>query len=403
MIHQVRKSSIPVVVVDGTLNALGVVRSLARGRMPIFMITKSRLCPGAWSRYCRVVRFRSLDGREFVDGLKVLAAQLGGRPVLILTGDVEVEAVSIFREELRPFFRISLPSKQMVSTLADKTKFQIWAEQEQFPVPRAVVLTANSDLTLLEKLNLPVVIKPSDKGLANSGEVERAVRAESLDQARDVAGRMLVRARSVIVQEWIDGDDTDIYFTLFSCDSEGAVIAMFSGRKLVCYPPQLGNTAICVSAEEVGAELEQLSRDFIKRTDYKGIGSLEFKRDRQSGRFIIVEPTVGRTDWQEEIATLCGSNIPLETYWAEIGAEKLPTPGEPRPLAWRSSLAHRLPREIAPLQTRIWDGYFRLADPIPGVYYYGIDVLCRKLAKLLLPVRAIAYAKRAVAERTTHL
>jgi D-aspartate ligase len=402
MIQSVRQSPIPVVVVDSTLNALGVVRSLARGKMPIFMVTKSRLCPGAWSRYCRVLRFRRLGGREFIDELKVLGSRLGGRPVLLLTRDVEVEAVSLYREELQSFFRISLPSQQMVSMLADKSEFQTWAEREQFPVPRAVVLTGKSDLAPLAKLDLPVVIKPAGKGLANSGEVERAVRAETLDQARDAAGVMLVRARRVIVQEWIDGDDTDIYFVLFTCDSAGAVVCMFSGRKLVSYPPQVGGTAICISAEEVAAELEILTRDFIQRTDYKGVGGLEFKRDRRSGEFIIVEPTVGRTDWQEEIATLCGVNIPLATYWAEIGAATQATPGKPRPLVWRSSLAHRLPRELAPARTRIWDGYFRLADPVPGIYYYGIEVCCRKLAKLLLPANAIAYVRRAKMARTWH-
>ena len=126
-----------------------------------------------------------------------------------------------------------------------------------------------------------------------SGRVERAVRADTLDQARAVAARMLERANRLVVQEWIDGADSDIYFTLFTCDSKSRA-AMFSGRKLVCDPPAVGNTAICVAAPEAADELGWLSKQFIARTGYKGIGSLEFKRDRKSGKFIIVEPTVGQ-------------------------------------------------------------------------------------------------------------
>jgi D-aspartate ligase len=379
------RSEVPVVVVNSNLNALGVVRSLARGRMPIVMVTTSRFCPAAWSRYCKVVRFPSLAGRELIEQLKVLSSRVGGRPALILTGENDVHAVSTHREELRPLFRFSLPSHEMVSTLADKTKFQIWAEQHGFPVPRAVILNATSQLQLLENLTLPVVIKPGDKRLVESGQVPRAVRAATLDQAREASARMLRRATCLIVQEWIDGDDSDIYFTLFCCDGHGAVISMFSGRKLVCAPPATGSTAVCVAAPEVSAELEVLSRDFIARSAYKGLGSLEFKRHRQTGRFLIVEPTVGRTDWQEEIATLCGTNIPLASYWGEVGRPIQPTPGEPGPLAWRSSLVYRLPSGIAPPKTRVWDAYFRLADPLPGIYFYVIDVLGRQLAKRLLP------------------
>jgi D-aspartate ligase len=137
---------IPVVVVNSSLNALGVVRSLAPGRMPIYMVTTTRWCPAAWSRYCRVVRVSSLNGRALIDSLKGLASRLGNKPVLILTGDAEVDAVSAYREELTALFRISLPSKEMVTLLADKTLFQKYAEREGFPVPRSLVISDSSEV-----------------------------------------------------------------------------------------------------------------------------------------------------------------------------------------------------------------------------------------------------------------
>ncbi len=44
------------------------------------------------------------------------------------------------------------------------------------------------------------------------------------------------------------------------------------------------------------------------------MGSMEYKRDRRDGRFHMIEPTVARTDFQEEVATLNGMNIPLASY-----------------------------------------------------------------------------------------
>ena len=388
---------VPVVVVNSSLNALGVIRSLAPGRMPVYMITTTRWCPAAWSRFCRVVKFSSLSGRGLVDGLKRLAKRIGQRPVLILTGDAEVDAVSTFREELEPLFRISLPSKDMVTLLADKTLFQKYAEREGFPVPRSMVITRSSEIQVIESLTPPLVIKPGDKTLVLSGQVDRAVRVNTLERAESEARRMLARADRLVVQEWVDGADSDIYFTLFACDATGKVVAMFSGRKLVCDPPAVGNTAVCVAAPTVAAELGDLSRQFIARVGYKGIGSLEFKFNRRANKFIIIEPTVGRTDWQEEIATLCGANIPLMAYWAEVGQLMEEAPRERDDIAWRSSIEHRVPPGLLPPGSRTRDGYFRLADPLPGIYYYGVeklpDFVSRRAKQFLqIPVRAMAAA-----------
>jgi predicted ATP-grasp superfamily ATP-dependent carboligase len=391
------KIMVPVVVVNSSLNALGVVRSLAPGHMPVYMVSTTRRCPAAWSRFCRVVRFPSLSGRPLINGLKQLASQIGQRPVLILTGDAEVDAVSTFREELEPLFRMSLPSKEMVTLLADKTLFQKYAEREGFPVPRSTVITCSSELQLIAGLTPPLVIKPGDKTLVLSGQVERAVRVNTLENAQSEAQRMLPRAKRLVVQEWVDGADTEIYFTLFACDANCKVVAIFSGRKLVCDPPAVGSTAVCVAAPDHAPELDSLSRHFIARVRYKGIGSLEFKLNRTDGKFVIIEPTVGRTDWQEEIATLCGANIPLATYWAEVGRQMEATPLVRGEIAWRSSIEHRVPAGLLPPGSRTVDGYFRFADPLPGLYYYGIekfpDFACRRAKQLLqVPVRAMAAA-----------
>jgi D-aspartate ligase len=144
--------------------------------------------------------------------------------------------------------------------------------------------------------------------------------------------------------------------------------------------------------------LGALSRQFIERVGYKGIGSLEFKLDRRDGKFFIIEPTVGRTDWQEEIATLCGANIPLMTYWAEVGQKMRETSRGTEDVVWRSSIEHRVPPGLTAPHSRVLDGYFRLADPLPGIYYYGIEKFprfyaCRRTKQLAkIPVRAMAAA-----------
>jgi D-aspartate ligase len=367
-------SSIPAVVVGGSLNALGVIRSLSHGHMPLFVVETTRQMAACWSRYCRFVGAPSLKGATLVDTLVRLGTRLGSQPVLILTTDESVDAVSAARSEIETLYRISLPSAEIVQALADKAKFQQLAELEGFRVPRGVAVSNVNDCSQIGLLAAPLILKPTDKNLVHAGIVERAVRADTITEAEHVARRMLQRSAGLIVQEWIDGPETEIFFSLFSCNREGRLLGIFPGRKLVCSPPMIGTTAVCAAAPESSAEMTAQTQRFIARVGYRGLGSLEFKRDSRTGEFVIIEPTVGRTDWQEEIATLCGVNLPLLTYRAEIG---LPTPVPPslapESPAWRSSLGFRPPLGSLRPKTKLVDGFLRWVDPLPAVYHYAYD------------------------------
>jgi D-aspartate ligase len=380
---------VPAVVVGGTLNSLGVVRSLAPACVPVYVLATSRRYPAAWSRYCRFVRTPSLEGRELIDTLVALATRLGNRPVLILTSDDSVTTVSAERQRIEPLYRSSLPSPETVEALSDKAAFQALAEREGLTVPRGIRLSGEQDLRLIRQLSPPLIIKPADKVLVLSGAVDRTARADTVGEAEAVATRMLRHAPCLVAQEWVDGPDTEIFFTLFACDRQSRPIGVFTGRKLTCSPPAVGTTAICVAAPEVADALLAPTLEFIARTAYRGLGSLEFKRDARSGRFLIIEPTVGRTDWQEEIATLCGVNLPLIAYRDAIGLEEPLAGTRARGvIAWRSSREFSIPsRERAGL--RVIDGHLRWSDPLPALYYYGYERFARRIWR-----RATAWQRR---------
>lgn len=318
----------------------------------------------------------SLEGEALIDTLIRLGSQLDCRPVLILTGEESVLPVSASRQRLEPLYRIDLPPAAIVETLSDKARFHALAERDGFAVPRSRAIGRERELDRIDELEPPLVLKPTDKTLVLAGAVERAVRADTRGQARAAASRMLTRAPALIVQEWVEGPDTEILFSLFICNREAILTGVFPGRKLVCSPPAVGSTAVCVAAPEVAEELHLHTRQFVERVGYRGLGGLEFKRDSRSGRLLIIEPTVGRTDWQEEIATLCGLNLPLLAYQAALEAAPPPPRDTPlAPLAWRSDRRFSVSRGLVPPGTRVIDGYFRWSDPLPAAYHYGYERL----------------------------
>jgi len=390
MDRRLKAGHTPAVVVGAQGNGLGVVRSLASAGVPTTVVGDNRRDPAMWSRRCKSHLVERSFGRPLVDGLLKLRQTMPARPVLILTDELAVNTVSEHRAELGASYWLRLPSPTMVETLGDKELFHRFAETHALPVPRTIVVKDENDLARIGLLGLPVIIKPADKFLVHMGRIERLCVAESIEDAVATCHRFLSLGETPVAQEWIDGPDSNIYFALFHCGQSSASRSIFFGRKIAANPPRVGSTAVCVPAPEAAEMLRPVTERFLDASQYEGLGSLEFKWDPRDGRFVIIEPTVGRTDSQEEIAALNGLNLALIAYCYELG---LPIP-EQKPVkavAWRESL-RSIPIRSG-LGSRTYDAYWRIDDPVPA-FVYCIDLairagrrLMRRLGPATLPRR----------------
>jgi D-aspartate ligase len=362
------------VVVGAELNGLGVVRSLARGGVPTIVVDTTYGRAAMWSRFARPVIVEKLYGRKLVEDLLALQRGLDHRPALLLADEMVVHTVSTHREELERAYQFRLPSPDMVKTLDNKARFHEFAEQHGLPVPRSIAVSRLSDLEKLRDLRFPVIIKPADKRLVYLRQTQRLHILADFKEARELSHSLLQTVGEFVVQEWIEGPVSNILFCLFYRGHDQAHSIFFSGRKIMSHPPRAGSTALCVAAPEVAAELESFTAAFTERCDYRGLGSLEFKWDPARRTFVVIEPTVGRTDWQEEVATLNGVNIPLFAYRDMIG---LPN-GQPacasQPVAWQEAWHRWGSRSALKARQPIYDGYWRAGDPMPSLAYYVTEV-----------------------------
>lgn len=363
-------------VVIGAAGGLGIIRSLGRGSVPSIVVDSDARQPSMHSRYAHPFVSSGMDGLDLVESLLALRARLDHDPLLFLTEDPQVRVVSEHRSRLENAFRIRLPGHRCVCELLDKSGFQRIAETRGFPIPRAVTIREEKDLVRLAEIRFPAVIKSGTKEAYYANKAPRAKRVLGLDEAEAVC-RAFPAAPDLIVQEWIDGAESDIYFCLQYRGEGGAVVSSFTGRKLRCWPPQTGNTASCVAAPEAAGVLEPLTTAFFDSTQFVGMCSMEFKRDRRTGAFMMIEPTVGRADRQEEVATLNGVNIPLAAYCHELGL-RLP-PAEPSrgeviwrdPLCyWRHVIATRSLRDRTVRAAAVKSSCWRADDPVPLAFFW---------------------------------
>ena len=359
------------VVVGSGLNALGVVRSLARGHVPIVIVGPGSGC-AMRSRFGAKLPLLETDGKPLIAALKDVASKASERPVLFLTEEKSVETVSERRSDLDRLFHIRLPRHETLEALLDKTEFQRLAQSTGCRIPSGAPLRSPADLDAVSKLRFPSVLKPASKNYAYGARFSKAYVVASVEEVERLYREIAPVMPDMIVQEWIDGEDSDIYFCLQYIGRNGELVASFVGRKLRSWPPRIGGTASCIAAPDHARELTDATSQFFRAVQFQGMASMEFKRDRRDGQFYMVEPTVGRTDFQEEVATINGVNIPLAAYRHEVGDPPVRAVTVSPPRLWREPAIDRWAQEgqerpsiESSIRHRAVDAYFRVNDPGP--------------------------------------
>ena len=383
----------PAVVLGAGANGLGVARSLARARVPVCLLDTDTRRADMRTRAATPLQIRATHGETLVEDLVRLGAtQFSGvRPVLLLTQEESVRTVSHHRDRLSALYRFSLPPMEVVDALLHKEGFQRRAEQLGSTIPPLAHIRALADLPALGKLRYPVVVKPGERDAAYARQFRKAYRAGSAEEAAALIRRILPVMADVVVQEWIEGPDSNIHFCLQYVDRDGQAAGSFAGRKIRSWPPQVGGTASCTAAPEVHAQLSAMTTRFFQAAGVVGMASMEYKRDARSGEFRMVEPTIGRTDYQEEVATLNGVNLPYVAWCSALDLPLPPPAASRRPVVWR--VRSEDVQSAAAQGQRVTQGY------PPGGRV--ADAVCRWRDPVPCLVQALQHVRRALLKRTS--
>jgi predicted ATP-grasp superfamily ATP-dependent carboligase len=225
--------------------------------------------------------------------MEELAADIGERAVLVPSSDKYVTAIANHQDFLTNLFILS-PGIAVQGLLAEKqTQYEL-AEKHGMPMPvTRRVSNAVEVAGLAGDFVFPCVVKPwhfrewerlpEGHDLLNQ-KVGVVQSREELIQCYESVSKF---TPEVIVQEVIEGPDTNkrVYLSCYDSQSKRIANAMF--RELRCVPIGFGPASVSEPVED--DEADRICNEFLQRIGYAGICEIEVKRDSRDGRVKLIE------------------------------------------------------------------------------------------------------------------
>ena len=293
-------------VFNAHINGLGVARSLHRRGVPVALPAPARDL--ATQRCGRWLRSPPFDSDEFMEFLHEVGGALPLRGVLFPLTDALVVRCIAARDSLSRYWELPLPSPAALEAAGDKRALLATARRAGVATPPSWTGGALPAGFTFPALLKPTAREPDFKARFGHGRLR-------LDDRATLERRSAELARyAPLAQSLVPGPEAELWTFGAAC-REGVVLAGFTGRKLLQFPPGVGTGA--VAQAQPANDVAAAGRKLLRAVRYTGVAQVEFKRDPH-GELRLLEINPRPWAWNE-LAADCGVNLPLALYCAALG------------------------------------------------------------------------------------
>jgi D-aspartate ligase len=305
------------------MTGLQTARILAGHNVPVIAIAKDPKHHCCRTKVCEKIIFSNTSGDALLKTLLDLGPQLKQKAVLFPCTDMSVLTLSRNRDRLKQWYYVTLSEPEVVEKLMDKVSFYTYAQEAGLPIPGTFFLRSRADVEQAAKqLSYPCILKPPMKTPTwEQNTKSKVFKLESAQELLETYDRCASWADLLMVQEWIEGTDADLYSCncYFSADSKPLVT--FVAKKLRQWPPETGTS--CLGEECRNDVVLHETLRLFESVGYRGLGYVEMKRDQRTGRHYIIEPNIGRPTGRSAISEAGGVALVYTMYCDVLG---LPLP-----------------------------------------------------------------------------
>jgi predicted ATP-grasp superfamily ATP-dependent carboligase len=320
--------------------------------------------------------------------LRDFAQRLGRRALLLPTRDHDLNFIRACRAELEEYYDLSLAPNDVLDRILDKEKLFALARSLNVPCPQSFWIHAPHEFRAVPaSVAFPCVIKPVSAsqwrkpGIWEAVGMRKAVIAETAAELERFYDAIAPLDSLMCVQEFIPGDDTELAILGAYVNARSGAQVWYTARKLLQYPAFAG-TGIAVRSAAV-PQIVEPSLKLLAAVGYSGPAEVEFKYDRRTGDFKLIEINTRFWD-QHALGAACGADLVGALVDDLLHGRARRSGGDGASVTWiaedglvTSWLGNRRRREQAPARYReAWRGRKTLAvwswkDPWPGLRLAG--------------------------------
>jgi len=314
----------PAFILGRGVNALGIIRSLGRKGIPVYLFSSEKQCIAKHSRYVKSVTFSApTTDQTIISDLFSVADSCNEKPVLYYASDDHLEFVSKYREMLLERFIFPIASRESVEYVSKKEKFGEFCSENSIQAPGNFTLRNDTEVeNLMNQALYPLVIKPSrsidwqNEGFSSEHGLIKVLKAENPEQLLSAWNLLKGTDVTLMAQEFIPGHDSGHYSYYSYRNSTDGEIAHLCVRKARVLPIHGGAGTLFEAVHN--ERIQSIARDLLEKLDYTGIASVCFKWNSLTDRPMVHEVN-GRMPQGHSAFQICGIDLPYIMYLDTLG------------------------------------------------------------------------------------
>ena len=305
----------PALVLGGEENALSIVRSFGRRKIPVY-VCAAEGCFAFKSRYCSeaLVIPAGESQKQYWSRFLLDGESEKLRGAVIFPGEDEaVEYLAENRNRLAQRFLVDDTLPEISTAMLSKLSTLELARKAGCPTPAFYHVESLRDVEQMEhQIRFPIMVKPVHSHRFSEHYTDRKYliagnKAELHDKVRE----MLAKGLKMIVTEIIPGPDhlQSAYFCYMT--RNGQTLFDYTHQIYRRYPKNSG--AACLTISKRLPATEAMGRRFFHGIGFAGLGHVEFKYDERDGQLKIIECNP-RTSAAQAVVSKSGLDMPWLIY-----------------------------------------------------------------------------------------
>lgn len=328
-----REDRCPVLVIG----EIGLLSSVGELDIPVYIGSETTQNIALHSRFAKQsFIFSDYDTSSFINELCELGQRFEKKPVIFSDDDRALLNISQHRERLKDHYQFLYPEKQTVNKLLDKQSFVELSEEYDLPSPGSFQVASLKEFhSISSQISYPCIIKPTQRHfwwgeefIDKVGFYRKAIKCSDYDELCDIYQKISEINPSVVIQEYVEGDDKQHYSANLLIDKEGALQGYYIAQKKRIYPIKAGSGTYVETVKN--PDVLDISMSIINKLGLKGLVNVQFKQDCRTGKYKLMEIHIRNSMWSL-LGTKAGANLAHMYYRHLVNGYQVEEPVEARP------------------------------------------------------------------------